>query len=169
MTRQWNLIPNTGHRFISKGRTCYKIHIHMPDDTIKHKSLGYLKIGAKAGLKEAIKLRDEIGIEAWTEKLWRRILAEPYIFIRLPHSLEPAIIHKPRPLKHDPDFVETYYVAKWWTYGAKGRVYHSVLGNIRLMGKLAAYNKTKRALTEAYADDIEILSKMNRIPITKAI
>jgi len=26
-----NLITNTGHRFISKGKTAFKIHIHTPD------------------------------------------------------------------------------------------------------------------------------------------
>ena len=53
-----NLITNTGHRFISKGKTAFKIHIHTPDDTVLHRSVGFVRIGEKKGLKKAIKLRN---------------------------------------------------------------------------------------------------------------
>lgn len=61
-----NLETNTGHRFISKAKTAYKIHIHTPDDKVLHRSVGYIRIGERKGLKKAIKLRNELGREMWT-------------------------------------------------------------------------------------------------------
>ncbi len=42
-----NLTTNTGHRFISKGKTAYKIHIHTPpEDKILHRSVGgFIRLG----------------------------------------------------------------------------------------------------------------------------
>lgn len=91
-----NLETNTGHRFISKAKTAYKIHIHTPDDKVLHRSVGFVRLGEKKGLKKAILLRNELGSAMWG-KFWRRILKDPYLMTRLPHSLEPKIIHKPRP------------------------------------------------------------------------
>ncbi|MCV5979335.1 hypothetical protein OFO29_44000, partial [Escherichia coli] len=79
----------------------FKIHIHTPEDKILHRSVGYIRIGEKKGLKKAIRLRNEIGIKLWGKKLWKRVLNEPELFTRLPHSLEPKLIEKNAPIKSD--------------------------------------------------------------------
>ena len=158
-----NLTTNTGHRFISKAKTAFKIHIHMPDDTVLHRSVGYVRIGEEKGLNKAIKLRDELGSEVWG-KFWRRLLNDPYLMTRLPHSLEPKIIHKPRPTKENPNAKDACYIAAWRNYDENGNlVYKSVVCSIRKHGKLAAYSKTKKALLEANRDNLEILEFMGRI------
>ncbi|WP_338116769.1 Fe3+-citrate ABC transporter substrate-binding protein [Vibrio tubiashii] len=162
-----NYITSTGHRFISTGTTAFKIHIHTPDDTIAHRSVGFVRIGKNKALKKAIKVRNALGYELWG-KHWKRVLREPHLFTRLPHSLEPTVIQKPRPTKADPHRVQSYYLARWWTYDSKGgKTYNSVLANISRMGKLAAYNKAKRALLDAHEENVQILSYMGRISIIK--
>lgn len=158
-----NLITNTGHRFISRGPTAFKVHIHTPDDQVLHRSIGFLKVGEKKGLRKAIKLRNQLGSQLWG-KHWKRILHEPEIFTRLPHSLEPKIINKPRPTVSDPDNVDACYLAAWREYDNKGNpTYKSVVCSINKHGKLAAYNRTKRALLAAYTDYIDILIFMGRV------
>lgn len=83
-----NLTSNTGHRFISKGKTAYKIHIHAPDDKVVHRSVGFIRIGEKKALEKAIQLRNELGKEMWG-KFWNRLLKEPYLMTRLPHDSNP--------------------------------------------------------------------------------
>lgn len=160
-----NLKTNTGHRFISKAKTAYKIHIHTPGDKVLHRTVGFLKLGEKAGIKKAIKLRNQLGSQLWG-KHWKIVLHDELLFTRLPHSLEPKIIYKPRP--YDKSMVDSYYIAAWRVYDSNGNIKHrSVLGNIDKMGRLAAYNKTKRALLEAYSDYIEILMYMGRVNTLK--
>lgn len=158
-----NLTTNTGHRFISKAKTAFKIHIHMPDDSVLHRSVGYIRLGEEKGLKKAIKLRNELGSEMWG-KFWPRILKDPYLMTRLPHSLEPKIIHKPRPTKSDPDAKDACYIAAWRSYDSNGKlIYKSVVCSIKRHGKLAAYSKTKKALLEANKENLEILEFMGRL------
>ncbi len=163
MTKKSNLETNTGHRFVSRGPTAFKIHIHTPDDTVLHRSVGFVRMGEKKALRKAIKRRNELGSELWGQH-WGRVLHDPLLFTRLPHSLEPTVIYKPRPTLTEPDNVVPYYLAKWVVdYGDGERRYKSVLGNIEKMGKLAAYNKTKRALLAAYKDYVGILMYMGRV------
>ncbi|AUW02765.1 Fe3+-citrate ABC transporter substrate-binding protein [Vibrio campbellii] len=158
-----NLITNTGHRFISKGKTAFKIHIHTPDDTVLHRSVGFVRIGEKKGLKKAIKLRNELGREMWG-KFWRRLLKDPYLMTRLPHSVEPKIVHKPNPTLEDPDNRDTCYIAKWREFNDAGEYkYKTVVRSINKYGKLAAYMQTKKALLDAHKDNLEILTFMGRL------
>ncbi|WP_417228614.1 hypothetical protein, partial [Amphritea sp.] len=123
----------------------------------------------EAGLKKAIALRDTLGRELWG-KHWRRVLNEPELFTRLPHSLEPALVHKPTPTGADPYKRTSYYLAKWMEYDVNGeRVLKSKLASIEKLGKLAAYNQAKRILMQAYKDDIEILSYMGRFNIVRVM
>ena len=157
-----NYDTNTGHRFISKAKTAFKIHIHCPDDTVMHRSVGYIKIGEQAGLKKAIALRNKLGKEMWGRH-WKRVLTERDLFTRLPHSLEPRIIYKPNPRVGNPDHKEPFYLASWHEKTSDGKSqYRSKLASINRYGKLAAYNITKRALQDAYADVIDIVLFMNR-------
>ena len=99
---QNNLIGATGYRFISKGQTAFKIHIHTPEDTVLHRSVGFVRMGEDKALKKTIKLRDELGRKLWG-KFWPKVLREPYLMTRLPHSLEPKIVFKPNPTQTDPE------------------------------------------------------------------
>ncbi|MCL9782124.1 Fe3+-citrate ABC transporter substrate-binding protein [Vibrio sp. S4M6] len=158
-----NLDSNTGHRFISKAKTAYKIHIHTPDDTVLHRSVGFVRIGEEKGLKKAIRLRNELGLAMWG-KFWRRLLKDPYLMTRLPHSLEPKVIYKPRPKIDDPDFKDECYIAAWRNYDNKGNLmYRSVVCSVNKHGKLGAYTKTKKALLEANKSNLEILEYMGRV------
>lgn len=158
-----NLTTNTGHRFISKAKTAFKIHIHMPDDTVLHRSVGFIRLGEDKGLTKAIQLRDELGSAVWG-KFWRRLLKDPYLMTRLPHSLEPKIIYKPRPTKDNPDAKDACYIVAWRNYDENGKlVYKSVVCSIRKHGKLAAYSKTKKALLDANKENLEILEFMGRL------
>ena len=158
-----NLITNTGHLFFFKQKTAYEIHIHTPDDTVLHRSVGYVRIGEKRGLKKAIKIRNELGRAMWG-KFWRRLLKDPYLMTRLPHSVEPKIIYKPRPTKSNPDYKDECYIAAWRTYDDNGRLtYKSVVCSVSKHGRLGAYTKTKKALLEANKDNLEILEFMGRL------
>lgn len=154
-----NLTTNTGHRFISKGKTAFKIHIHTPDDTILHRSVGFVRLGEKKALDKTIKLRNELGKEMWG-KFWNRILKDPYLMTRLPHDLEPKIIYKSR----DPATSSGYYIAKWREYLGDGKFkYRSKVCSIDKHGKLAAYATAKRALLEAHKENIDLLMFMGRL------
>ncbi len=97
-------------------------------------------------------------------KHWRRILKDPYLMTRLPHSLEPKIIYKPRPTSDNPDSRDACYIAAWRDYDNKGKcTFKSVVCSINKHGKLAAYTKTKKALLEAHKDCLDILIYMGRL------
>ncbi|GAD77795.1 hypothetical protein VAZ01S_092_00060 [Vibrio azureus NBRC 104587] len=158
-----NLITNTGHRFISKGKTAFKIHIHTPDDTVLHRSVGYVRIGEEKGLKKAIQLRNELGKDMWG-KFWPRLLKDPFLMTRLPHSVEPKIVHKPNPTLENPENRDACYIAKWREFDEHGEYkYKTIVRSINKYGKLAAYMQTKKALLEAHKDNLELLSFMGRL------
>ncbi len=158
-----NLVTNTGHRFISKGKTAFKIHIHTPDDTVLHRSVGFVRIGEEKALQKAIKLRNQLGKEMWG-KFWPKLLKDPYLMTRLPHSLEPKIVHKPNPTQTDPQHRDTCYIAKWREFNEHGEYkYKTVVRSISKYGKLAAYSQTKKALLDAHQDNLELLTFMGRL------
>lgn len=160
---QNNLIGATGYRFISKGKTAFKIHIHTPDDTVLHRSVGFVRMGEDKALKKTIKLRDELGRQLWG-KFWPKVLKEPYLMTRLPHSLEPKIVFKPNPTQSDPGHRDECYIAKWRVFSENGDYkYRTKVCSIRKHGRLAAYSQTKRALLEAHKDVIELLIFMGRL------
>ncbi len=145
---------NTGHRFISKGKTCFKIHIHTPDDKTLHRSVGFVRIGEKKGLRKAIKLRNELGREMWG-KHWNRVLNDPDLIIRLPHTLEPTYLTVT-------DQGKTLDVCQaMWSDSESNR--HCRRYSLNKYGKLGAYIKAKKALLDAHRDVIDILLFMNRI------
>lgn len=158
-----NLETSTGHRFISQSKTAFKIHIHTPDDTVVHRSVGFIKIGEKEGLKKAIALRNELGKEMWG-KFWGKLLKDPYLMTRLPHNLEPSIVYKPSPTLSDPDHRDACYIAKWRELCDDGKYrYRTKVCSINKHGKLAAYTQTKKALLVAHKDNLKILEFMGRL------
>lgn len=158
-----NLITNTGYRFISKGKTAFKVHIHTPDDTVLHRSIGFIKIGEEKALKKAIALRNKLGKQMWG-KFWTKVLKDPYLMTRLPHSLEPKIIYKPNPTQVDPEHRDACYIAKWREFNEEGAYkYRTIVRSINKYGKLAAYSQTKKALLQAHKDSLELLVFMGRL------
>ncbi len=170
MNKRSNFETSTGHRCISKGKTAYKISIHYPDDTRRHFSVGFIKLGEAKGLKKAIKKRDQLGREAWG-KYWDLVLSDPYLFTRLPHSLEPSIVYQKRPTKSDPDRRVAYYIAKWVVdVNEKGQPkYKTAKASVAAHGKLAAYGIVKRELTKALEPYIDVLSHMDRFNVSRML
>lgn len=83
---------------------------------------------------------------------------------RLPHSLEPKIIYKPRPTKENPDYRDACYTAAWRSYDTRGHCsFNSVVCSIKRHGKLAAYTKTKKALLDVHKEYLDILIYMGRL------
>ena len=138
-------------RFMSTSKTAYKIHIHMPDDTVVHKSVGFIKQGKEAGYKSAIMLRNELGSKAWG-KHWKRILSDPKVFNRLPKNLEPILYTNPKKGQ--------YYRAMPVINGKRICAKRSV----DKYGKLGAYLACKKILLKAYERDLDLLSYMGRVP-----
>ncbi len=145
---------NTGYRFVSKGDGRFKIHIHMPDDSVCHRSVGYKKLGEERALRNAVKLRNDIGRKAWG-KFWVQILNDPSLIIRLPHQLEPQE-------QYDNDGRHYYQVM--YTKDGERKCFKR---SIDKFGKLGAYNQCKRLLMEIYKDEIEIIRHMERFNVVK--
>ena len=162
-----NVETNTGHRFISKNETTFKVHVHAPDDTIIHRSVEFLRRGESIGLKKAIKLRNEIGSKLWG-KHWRVVLKDPLFITRLPHSLEPKIVYKPRHMKDGTLTRSECYIAAWVEERPDGtRKTRSLVRSVEKHGRLAAYTACKRALLEGNSQYIEILDFMGRVATSK--
>lgn len=153
-----NFKTNTGHRFISKGKTAFKISIHKPDDTYLYKSVGFVRLGEEKALRKAVKLRNEIGKAHWG-KFWPRILNEHNLITRLPHTLEPELLVVNCGLKGSPYIMEVYQ-AMWSDKDGKR---HCRKYSLNKYGKLAAYMKAKRAMLEAHKDVLELLKFMDRV------
>lgn len=153
-----NYQTNTGERCISKGKTAFKIRIHTPDDTFLHRSVGFIRIGEKKGLRKAKKLRDELGKKLWG-KHWQRILNEPNLITSLPHTLEPTLQTTFCGDKGD-NYAIDVYQAMWTDKNGKR---HCRKYSLNKHGKLAAYTKAKRAMLEAHADVLDLLKYMNRV------
>lgn len=143
-----NYQTSTGYRFISEGETAFKIHLHLPDDSVFHRSVGFIKLGKKKALRKALKIRNEQGKKAW-RKFWPRVLNEHDLIICLPHSLEPNI-----------SSCGGYYVAMW---SDNNRVRKYRKRSIKKHGKLSAYTQCKKILLEAHRDQIELLLFMGRL------
>ena len=155
-----NYDTNTGERFVSlsKDRASYKIHIHMPDDTVHHRTVGCIKLGLEKGFKKALKLRNEIGKKAWG-KHWNRILNEPHLLTSLPHSLEPIFVDR---TERDGK-TRLEYQFQYKEYDDKRRAKsHTFRRSIIKHGKMSAYIQVKRKIQEVYADRIDIIRHIER-------
>lgn len=152
-----NLVSSVDHRFISKSDVAVKIHIHLPDGSLSHQSIGFIKSNEREALEKAISIRNEIGENAWG-KYWKRVLSDRYLFTRLPHSLEPKLIFKPRG-----DTYDECYLARFPAVVDGQRKMRSIVRSIRSRGREEAYKQTKKALLDGYKDVIDIMLFMGRI------
>ncbi|GHZ91760.1 hypothetical protein VCSRO82_3434 [Vibrio cholerae] len=59
-----NLVSSVDHRFISKSDVAVKIHIHLPDGSLSHQSIGFIKSNEREALEKAISISNEIGENA---------------------------------------------------------------------------------------------------------
>ncbi|KOO07005.1 Fe3+-citrate ABC transporter substrate-binding protein [Vibrio sp. Vb5031] len=152
-----NLVSSVKYRFISKSDVAVKIHVHLPDDTTTFQSIGFIKSNERLALIKAVKIRDEIGERAWG-KYWHQVLRDRYLFTRLPHTLEPKIIFKPRG-----DTIDECYLAKFPVVVNGQRKMKSVVRSIRNRGREEAYKQTKKAILDGYKDVLDIMLFMGRI------
>ncbi|ANP79290.1 hypothetical protein A134_23030 [Vibrio crassostreae 9CS106] len=153
-----NYDTNTGHRFISKGRTAFKLHIHLPDDTISHHSIGFIRQGEKKALAQAIRKRNALGNKAWG-KHWHRVLHDKTLITKLPHSLEP--------LRMTENGKELYR-AMWNTFSPDGKcTRHCMKRSVEKHGALSAYKQCKDKLLDVYKDYIPIISYMDRFNVIR--
>ncbi len=158
-------------RFISFGTKSVKIHLHLPDDTMYHRNIGSMKMGAAKAIKTAIRLRNKVGKKYWGPH-WDRVLNEESFFERMPHSLTPVIVHKPRTLKDGTRVSSPYYLAKWLDRERstkEHRYFKSRVISIEKHGKLSAFIKAQQALHEGYAHYIPIIQYMDRFKVNKLL
>lgn len=156
-----NYQTKTGERFISKGKTAFKIRIHKPDDTLLHRSVGFVRLGEEKALKKAIKLRNELGKQLWG-KFWPSILNEPNLITRLPHTLEPVLLTTNCGNAENGEYqykIDVYQAA----WSDKNGQRHCRKYSVNKYGKLAAYMKAKRAMLDAHKDVLELLKFMDRV------
>lgn len=156
---------NTGHRFISKSEKAYRIHIHMPNDTILHRSVGSVKIGEKKALEKAIARRNELGEKHWG-KFWKRVLRDETLLIRLPHTFEPILGTEGAGGKDEHGnyrrLIEVYRI----TWADKNGVRKCRKRSTAKHGRLGAYTQLKNILLKEHADVMDILRFMGRIKTT---
>ncbi|BDP33392.1 Fe3+-citrate ABC transporter substrate-binding protein [Vibrio parahaemolyticus] len=152
-----NLVSSVEHRFISKSDVAVKIHIHLPDDTFTHLSIGFIKSNEHEAIERAISIRDEIGENAWG-KYWKQVLADRYIFTRLPHTLEPKLIFKPRG-----DTFDECYLARFPVFVDGKKKMKTIVRSIGKRSREEAYKQTKNAILDGYKDEIDIMLYMGRI------
>lgn len=65
-------VSNTGYRFITKKKTCYAVSVPKPEGGYIRRSVGFVRIGEKKGLRKATKIRNQIGKELWGALLGSR-------------------------------------------------------------------------------------------------
>ena len=152
---------NTGYRFISRKdhstSPCFTVTIPKPEGGRFYASIGRKRLGDKAALRKAIKIRNKNGKQIWG-KHWDRVRKEFTLLSRLPKNLEPR-------LWTDPDTLTDYYVARYTRYPSPysdQRTEHSLKASVQKHGRLGAFSQVKRKLLAVYADNLELLSYMNR-------
>ncbi|HCG6701213.1 TPA: Fe3+-citrate ABC transporter substrate-binding protein [Vibrio alginolyticus] len=155
-----NYETNTGERFISlrSDGKAYKIHVHMPDDTVKHASVGCVKLGQKKGLKKAIQVRNKIGKEAWG-KHWTRVLKDEALITGLPHNLEPRLVQRIESNGRKLNVYEFQYYERV-DGKRKKRLFRR---SVDKYGKMGAYAQVKRKIQEVYAEQIALMRDMSRV------
>lgn len=52
-------VSNTGYRFITKKKTCYAVSVPKPEGGYIRRSVGFVRIGEKKGLRKATKIRNQ--------------------------------------------------------------------------------------------------------------
>jgi len=165
-----NLEGNTNHRFISKkvDSECYAITIPNPKDT-KLKinfSIGYLKSGENKALLKAIQKRNNEGKKAWG-KYWKLLLDNPKLLTRMPHDLEPELIHKPRTLKNGEIAYTDYYIVRYRPLLLEDEVKTKLFRCDP--DKLTAYTKARKFMMEVYKPYLGFIAFLDRYRVTKLL
>lgn len=157
-----HLQSNTGYRFISEGKTAYKIAIPKPLGGTQHKSVGFKKLGKKEALQKALVERNRLGKELW-RGFWHRVVSDWTLLMRLPRSLEP---HERK--ASDKKSLTIEFVANWNSRNADGEVIkNSRRYSTSEHGRLGAYSKAKQALLTAHEANMPLLVFMERAPKIK--
>ncbi|EMY6611263.1 hypothetical protein [Vibrio harveyi] len=153
---------NTGFRFISKGKTAFKISMPRPEGGYRYKSIGFKRIGEQKAIRKAITERNKLGKAEWG-KFWHKVVSDWTLLARLPRSLEPL-----ERIASDRKSLTLEFVANWTE---RDRYGHPLKKSRRYScekhGKLAAYTMAKKALIDANQSNMDLLVFMGRSPVVK--
>ncbi|WP_045406707.1 hypothetical protein [Vibrio jasicida] len=148
-------------RFISEGRTAFKVHVPKPEGGVVHRSVGFVRKGKQQARKEAIALRNQIGREQW-QQFWTRVLRDETLLLRLRINPQPKKVTLPHGDYADgkPQYYGEYYCTTWMDdCGVK----HFRKLSINRHGAVAAYLRCKRMLYDGIKQHLDILLYMERI------
>ncbi|WP_432773903.1 hypothetical protein [Vibrio parahaemolyticus] len=151
-------VSNTGYRFISEAKrgSTFKVTIPMPEGGYFYASVGYKRIGKRRGIRKAVNVRNKAGKKLWG-KHWDRVRREFNLLSRLPRNLEPIL--------WTDNTGRRYYISSYCTYESiydRKQEKHALKASVDKHGRMGAYAIVKRALLEAYKDNLELMSYMNR-------
>ncbi|HAV1574506.1 TPA: Fe3+-citrate ABC transporter substrate-binding protein [Vibrio parahaemolyticus] len=147
---------NTGYRFISKGKTAFKISIPKPDGSYTYRTVGFVRLGEEKALKKAIIERNKKGKEIWG-KFWHQVVSDWTLLARLPRNLEPRHY-----LASDKESQAGEYRANWVMRKGDEVVKVARRYSCDEHGKLTAYLLAKKALMHAHKNNLELLAFMGR-------
>lgn len=149
-------------RFISKGKTAFKIHVPKPEGGVVHRSVGFIRKGKNKAKREAIKLRNDLGRQLW-KKFWPRVLRDKSLLLRVKHlTTQPMFVSIPRKRNkygHVINYHDVYRV-NWMDENGVKRY---AIRSIRRHGKTAAYLITKRILFDGIHRYLDLLLFMEII------
>ncbi|HHF2940539.1 TPA: Fe3+-citrate ABC transporter substrate-binding protein [Vibrio diabolicus] len=147
-------VSNTGYRFITKKKTCYSVSVPKPEGGYIYRSVGFVRIGEKKGLRKATKIRNQIGKELWG-RFWDRVRKQFNLLARLPKSLDPRLTTIDG---------KQYYVARYTKYDENDQKHeHYIKVSVNAYGKLAAWTIAKRKLLQAHSDVIDVLMHIEKV------
>ncbi|HHX8304449.1 TPA: Fe3+-citrate ABC transporter substrate-binding protein [Vibrio diabolicus] len=147
-------VSNTGYRFITKKKTCYAVSVPKPEGGYIRRSVGFVRIGEKKGLRKATKIRNQIGKELWG-RCWDRVRKQFNLLARLPKSLDPRLTTIDG---------KQYYVARYTKYDESNQKHeHSIKVSVNANGKLAAWTIAKRKLLNAHSDVMDVLLHIENV------
>lgn len=138
-------------KYISEGKTAYKVHITTPDKKVTHRSVGFIRMGKKKALKKAVKLRNDLLKEVWGVH-WQSVLNCENFLLKLPRTLEPIFCT---------DKTGREYYRAMFTDANGNR--HCRKRSVEKHGKLGAYIELKKIILEAHASSMNLITKTERI------
>ena len=146
-------------RFISKGKTAFKITLPTPEGTRINRSIGFVRKGESKAIKEAIKLRNELGREHWG-KFWPRVLRDEKLLHRISKmSFQPRLATIQYEVNANKFEVEVYYVNWMDENGVKRYASRAT----KKHGRAAAYLIAKRIMYDGMKRYLDILLYMEII------
>ena len=147
------------YRFISKGKTAFKISLPTPEGKRINRSIGFVRKGESKAIKEAIKLRNELGRDHW-KKFWPRVLRDEKLLHRISKmNVQPRLTTIKYNVNGN-EFKKEVYCVQWMDengvqcYASRATKKH---------GRAAAYLIAKRIMYDGMERYLDILLYMEII------